>query len=128
MLEKRNILVLILIFSIVLTLSFKSVENSDQEISIMDKFNPRFAYDYLHSLAISNPKEIVSAIIWLVEDEESTDMTIDRLQCVAENLIKQHNATIWYIGQVFPFIHIYAAASEIEKIAAYEFVNEVNID
>jgi len=100
-----------------------------EENLIRDKFNPPFAYDYLHNLSISNPEKIMSANVWLVENEERTGMNTAQLkQHAMEILSTQHNAEISYCPDTLPFISIMVAATEIKKIAAYESTNRITID
>ncbi|NIO36996.1 hypothetical protein GTO27_04760 [Candidatus Bathyarchaeota archaeon] len=71
----------------------------------------------------------MSANVWLVENEERTGMNIVQLkQYAMEILSRQHNAEISYYPKVLPFISIMATATEIKKIAAYEFTDRITID
>ena len=129
--NKRFIVLLqiTLVLLISAVLSHEAFTYQTQEPSVEDKFNPRFTYDWLHSLSIQNPTEVVSTIVWLIEDEEIMGMNMSQLkQHAVEVFTKQHNATVWYLAKVFSFVHIMTIASEIEKIAAYEFVDQINMD
>jgi subtilisin family serine protease len=99
-----------------------------QDPPIQGKFRPRFAYDYLCNLSIDNPNKIMSANVWLVENEEKTGVNTARLkQHVMEILSTQHNAEISYCPKKLSFISIMATATEIKKIAAYEFTDRISI-
>ena len=100
-----------------------------QGVSIENKFNPQFTYDWLQNLSVQNPREVVSTIVWLAKDKERVGMNMSQVKQYAEKVFaEQHNATVWYVAEVLPFIHIMASASEIGKIAAYEFVDQININ
>jgi len=131
-LKNKRFIVLLqitLVLPISAVLSHEAFTYQTQEPSVEDKFNPRFTYDWLHSLSIQNPTEVVSTIVWLIEDEEIMGMNMSQLkQHAVEVFTKQHNATVWYLAKVFSFVHIMTIASEIEKIAAYEFVDQINMN
>jgi subtilisin family serine protease len=99
----------------------------DQRISTANKFNPNLAYDYLQNLADRHPEQITSVVIWLAENVLSSKAMNSLKKSFAENLTRSYNVTVWYIGEAFSFIHLYAKAMEVEKIASYELVSEVNI-
>ncbi len=91
-----------------------------EENLIRAKFNPPFAYDYLHNLSISNPNRVMSANVWLVENEERTGMNTAQLkQYAMEILPKQHNAEMSYCPRILPFISIMATATEIVDLFDY---------
>lgn len=129
----RNEWSIIFLITLALTASTTSTRETfasqTQENLVGAKFNPQFTYDWLRTLSVQNPEEVVSALVWLIEDEEKVGMNMSQLKQHAEKVFtEQHSAKIWYIAEVLPFIHIMAMASEIEKIATYEFVDEINLN
>jgi hypothetical protein len=94
---KRLIVILqiTLVLMVRTVLSYEAFNCQPQGFSIEDKFNPQFTYDRLCNLSAQNPKEVVSTIVWLVEDEEKVGMNMSQLKQHAEELFtEQHNTTL----------------------------------